>query len=1175
MIKKGVIYVLLILLSIQLSLSLSFVSPTPESDISGNSIYINLSSQQQSTFVDFDNDLIFGMTMQKNSSDSFVDISSYSNSVSPINSPISNSTFGLYGNGTGFNGRTNYLYINDSASLNSLSSSNKMTVCTWMKPYSNTNGIQTGNNMGVIGQWWASGRYNYNNRSFGIMRTGAMAGNLYGFYLSSNGLAYDYSISDSNIPLNQWTHICGTFNGSTVKMYINAIQQSRNGSVTSLYNAAAPLTVGTYYYSANLSADTDMFFNGSIDEVYLWKRDLSIQEIKALYNSTLNKYEKNFTNLQSSTHTFTAYTLSGSELSSISRSIATGSLGYSVSFSSPTDSSSIIERRYILVNVSSNYPNLQNISIFLYNSSGLINSSISLSSPIYANFSNLQNGIYYFNATACNSSSCYSTETRNVNISVTGNLPSITLSSPTYQENDFLIQINTSTSASLCWFTLNNGTTNTTMFESSTTNFYYEDINYGAYNITYYCQNENGVSNLSSTLTLKKVISFEDVYYTNSQGLKIYFDMNFNYTSDKGKVIVIPDSWTALKDTTWVWDTEKLYMTQGYVAVAVNTRGKGSSQGTKDAFGWECLDIYELVNELQKNNLYNQHINNSAVYISGASGAGGKAGVCSAKYPDLFSAAFSSVGVLNLSKWWYTASASDVSEMEIRVGCSASSCPEAYTSRDASYLNFNTQSNVMLISNRDDDRVNVNCSRDYNYSSNFNNKTHLFYEFTTGAHTVYRFNESFPWFSFYDSTIYMPQNGTLRLGGYVHTKNFSFYFDNVSKIGELSYSISTNKSFNLSTLSYNGPVNISVNDLSINSEYLINFTSNHIIKNSTSTGNLNFSLNITNSTLLSIFISPKSAFCGDSVCNNQESCSSCSIDCGSCPSTPSGGSGGGGGGGGGGSSGSVTISNISSSSASFSISDIIVNPLERKKISVSIQNTGKSFLNGCKLKASGEFSSWFSSSDNKGLSSGELSDFIFDLDIPQVSPGKYPIMVTLECNELSLAKSFNAEIIDKKILVVINKAEKKGDKLNVKYSLDNQGSETEAEIIITVLDGNNKVAEQSYTKNLADKNFEDTINLESNLVGSYNLLISVKTKTYSSFSQENILLGKSRISGFAIFNSSKSENFIIYFFIILFLIFAIFMVKRIIKLKKISKENSKNFHPHLQSVLHTLHRRIK
>ncbi|MDD5178067.1 MAG: S8 family serine peptidase [Candidatus Nanoarchaeia archaeon] len=52
--------------------------------------------------------------------------------------------------------------------------------------------------------------------------------------------------------------------------------------------------------------------------------------------------------------------------------------------------------------------------------------------------------------------------------------------------------------------------------------------------------------------------------------------------------------------------------------------------------------------------------------------------------------------------------------------------------------------------------------------------------------------------------------------------------------------------------------------------------------------------------------------CGNSVCDNSETCSSCSSDCGACSSSSSGGSGGGGGGGGGHSSSSVTTNSVSS-----------------------------------------------------------------------------------------------------------------------------------------------------------------------------------------------------------------------------------------------------------------------
>jgi parallel beta-helix repeat protein len=91
-----------------------------------------------------------------------------------------------------------------------------------------------------------------------------------------------------------------------------------------------------------------------------------------------------------------------------------------ITFVPPTDNSSaVVNRPYILANVTAtDIISLDNITIYLYNSTGgLVNSSNSTTSPLFANFTGLPGGLYYFNATACDAAgSCNSTETRNVTI---------------------------------------------------------------------------------------------------------------------------------------------------------------------------------------------------------------------------------------------------------------------------------------------------------------------------------------------------------------------------------------------------------------------------------------------------------------------------------------------------------------------------------------------------------------------------------------------------------------------------------------------------------------------------------------------------------------------------------------------------------------------------------------
>jgi hypothetical protein len=90
-------------------------------------------------------------------------------------------------------------------------------------------------------------------------------------------------------------------------------------------------------------------------------------------------------------------------------------------FSNPTEQpGDIINRTDIKVNASSPIVNLKNITINLYDSSGLVDSRTTSSSSLYTDFVDLNSGIYYFNATVCNNSNyCSSTETRNVSINVT------------------------------------------------------------------------------------------------------------------------------------------------------------------------------------------------------------------------------------------------------------------------------------------------------------------------------------------------------------------------------------------------------------------------------------------------------------------------------------------------------------------------------------------------------------------------------------------------------------------------------------------------------------------------------------------------------------------------------------------------------------------------------------
>jgi len=89
----------------------------------------------------------------------------------------------------------------------------------------------------------------------------------------------------------------------------------------------------------------------------------------------------------------------------------------SINFVSPTPSngSRITDTQIIFINISATDANLKNITIYIYNSTfGILNYSNTTLTNLYSNFT-LVDGIYYFNATACdNSENCNWTETRQI-----------------------------------------------------------------------------------------------------------------------------------------------------------------------------------------------------------------------------------------------------------------------------------------------------------------------------------------------------------------------------------------------------------------------------------------------------------------------------------------------------------------------------------------------------------------------------------------------------------------------------------------------------------------------------------------------------------------------------------------------------------------------------------------
>jgi hypothetical protein len=80
------------------------------------------------------------------------------------------------------------------------------------------------------------------------------------------------------VPLNTWTHVAVTYDGSSVRLYVNGdldTSLTASGSVTT---GTAPLTIG------GLGTGPWSFF-GAVDELSLYNRALSVAEVQSIYSA--------------------------------------------------------------------------------------------------------------------------------------------------------------------------------------------------------------------------------------------------------------------------------------------------------------------------------------------------------------------------------------------------------------------------------------------------------------------------------------------------------------------------------------------------------------------------------------------------------------------------------------------------------------------------------------------------------------------------------------------------------------------------------------------------------------------------------------------------------------------------------------------------------------------------
>ncbi len=165
---------------------------------------------------------------------------------------------GRFGRALSFDGVNDVVTVADAATLDSP----HVTVSAWVLPT-------------TLSGWRTA-----------VMKEAA-AGVVYGLYAHDNapnpamtvGMSgVDHSASGAApLPLNTWSHLAATYDGATVRLFVNGTQVSTKAISGTLAASANPLRIGGNSLWVR-------YFSGTIDEVRVYNRALSAAEISADMN---------------------------------------------------------------------------------------------------------------------------------------------------------------------------------------------------------------------------------------------------------------------------------------------------------------------------------------------------------------------------------------------------------------------------------------------------------------------------------------------------------------------------------------------------------------------------------------------------------------------------------------------------------------------------------------------------------------------------------------------------------------------------------------------------------------------------------------------------------------------------------------------------------------------------
>ncbi|MDY6933575.1 MAG: DUF2341 domain-containing protein [Spirochaetota bacterium] len=166
------------------------------------------------------------------------------------------------GDSLDFDGGSDYVLVPDNSSLDLMD----ITIEAWCNP---------DDLFGFQYQYFVSKYDISGQRSYALAVD--QSSNSIRFLTSFDGYNYN-NLQGGSLSTGTWYHVVGTFDGTTKRLYVNGVLVNTTFVSGILHFSTADLTIGT---RSDLNSNYD--FNGTIDEVAIYDRALSTEEIRAHY----------------------------------------------------------------------------------------------------------------------------------------------------------------------------------------------------------------------------------------------------------------------------------------------------------------------------------------------------------------------------------------------------------------------------------------------------------------------------------------------------------------------------------------------------------------------------------------------------------------------------------------------------------------------------------------------------------------------------------------------------------------------------------------------------------------------------------------------------------------------------------------------------------------------------